>query len=220
MVVRFRFLTPCPVEPQELQVNGVARQAGANPITLPSSNPSTAPSIGSGEVSPTGVQDFSVYSSWVDSKEPPSWYSKGADVEELLDVADTLDWLTDSGEINEAYHPPIVESADTPDLDTFALKDTSIGNSMANKSLSVVSLPCVGSNMDTVVPPLPSLFGGPGDGCDQSSKDDLVGGLHTSPSETDMAHLQVFDTPMEEHDFVSTILEESTDNVDNLHDLD
>lgn len=100
----FRFLTPMPNEVPYTsgQVNDVARQAGANPITLPSSNKTTQPQVG-GEVSPTGVADLS---NWAWNAEPPAWYAKGADVDELLNEAEALDWLADSGDLNETYNPP------------------------------------------------------------------------------------------------------------------
>merc|ERR1719162_274140 len=98
----FRYLTPTPVLPPETQVNPVARQAGANPITLPI--PKTVNNLAGGEVSPTGVIDLEFYPSWTDfSKDTPSWYAKGSDVDALLDVADTLDWLADTGDLTETY---------------------------------------------------------------------------------------------------------------------
>lgn len=100
----FRFLTPTPVTGSDASLSDVARQAGANPITLPTHQPSSAPTVG-GEISPTGVADTNLYPSWTDGKDPPSWYAKGADVEALLDVADTLDWLADSGDPQESYKP-------------------------------------------------------------------------------------------------------------------
>jgi SHAQKYF class myb-like DNA-binding protein len=217
----FRFLTPVPVATSQPQVNDVARQAGANPITLPSSNPSTAPTITSGEISPTGVQDLAIYPSWTDAKDPPSWYSKGGDVDALLDVADTLDWLTDTGDINESYQPPVDEEAD----DEQPLGDSTKMNhpveSTVNNSTSVNTLPDVDHhNVDSVVPPLPSLFGGSRHPSENPIKEGPhLEGLHASPSEIDMSHLQVFDTPMEEHDFVSTILETTAESTDHLSSL-
>lgn len=99
-------------------LNEIARQAGAHPITLPSENPSSAPTTGSGEGSPTGVAEISIYPSWTDDKDPPSWYAKGADVDALLDVAGSLDWLADSGDPNENFHAPEIEGAeDIPEVD-------------------------------------------------------------------------------------------------------
>ena len=53
----FRYLTPTPIAPPEIQVNSVARQAGANPITLPTSS-KPANNLAGGEISPTGVTDL------------------------------------------------------------------------------------------------------------------------------------------------------------------
>lgn len=229
----FRFLTPAPVAP-EPQVNDVARSAGANPITLPSENPSAAPTGGSGDVSPTGVTELSVYPSWTDAKDTPSWYSKGADVDALLDVGDTLDWLADTGDLHESYQPPAVESAPcVPDMDqkleehpapvppppTAHEDDTA-----ANTDMAVSALPAVdANNVDSVIPPLPSLFDGSTDEIAESMK--KQGNMAPSASTAIMEkaisstiddHLQVFDTPMEEHDFVSTILENATDSHSDL----
>ncbi len=104
------------------QVNDIARQAGANPITLPSSNISVDKNNANnfqtqvgGDVSPTGVADFQSFpTNWVwQSGEPPSWYTKGADVDELLNEAEALDWLADSGDLSEEYTPPPEEAIHT-----------------------------------------------------------------------------------------------------------
>lgn len=92
------------------QVNDIARQVGANPITVPSMSmdkTQTNNFVG-GDVSPTGVADINSFpTSWVfQNVQPPSWYTKGADVDELLNEAEALDWLADSGDFNEGYTPP------------------------------------------------------------------------------------------------------------------
>lgn len=226
----FRFLSPAPVAP-EPQVNEVARSAGANPITLPSENPSAAPTGGNGDVSPTGVTELSVYPSWTDAKDTPSWYSKGADVDALLDVGDTLDWLADTGDLHESYQPPAVESAPmdqkppeqnpapVPAPSTSHDMDTATAAAEAtNTDMSVSALPSVdANNVDSVIPPLPSLFDGSTDEIAESMKKQDNAAMDASTSAVNMHktmnshsiddHLQVFDTPMEEHDFVSTILE-------------
>jgi len=124
------------------QVNDIARQAGANPITLPSSsmsmdknNTNNIPSQVGGDVSPTGVADFHGFpTNWVwQSGEPPSWYTKGADVDELLNEAEALDWLADSGDLTEEYNPPPEEAAHHG---TFAMG----GNDSASSKLSEPSL--------------------------------------------------------------------------------
>ena len=126
MVDSFRFLTPAPVATSDAPVvNEIARQAGANPISVPTDNPSAAPT--NGEVSPTGVADISIYPSWTDSKDPPDWYAKGADVDALLDVAGSLDWLADTGDLHENFTPPPIESSDDiPDLDVSPTKIASM----------------------------------------------------------------------------------------------
>jgi hypothetical protein len=221
-------LTPAPVAP-EPQVNDVARSAGANPITLPSENPSAA--TGGGDVSPTGVTELSVYPSWTDAKDTPSWYSKGADVDALLDVGDTLDWLADTGDLHESYQPPAVESS--PDMDhpqdcgpapvpaPSAAHDFDAADA-TNTEMTVSALPSVdANNVDSVIPPLPSLFDGSTDDIAESmKKSGSTGHMDKSMSSHSIDdHLQVFDTPMEEHDFVSTILENANDSHDDLPTL-
>jgi hypothetical protein len=49
--------------------------------------------------------------SWVDAKNPPSWYNDGADLDTLLDDADGLNWLSDTGDMNETYPPAVSEPA-------------------------------------------------------------------------------------------------------------
>lgn len=212
----FRFLTPAPVMP-EAQLNEVARQAGANPITLPSECPSSAPSS-FGETSPTGVADLAVYPSWTDAKDIPTWYSRGADVDALLDVGDTLDWLTDTGDLHEAYQPPPTESIP---LSMEDVERHEVNLSSSATSTSVTSLPCVETSVESVVPPLPSLFEGTTEAMGSTSKELEMSAsappLHrTASADSIDEHLQVFDTPMEEHDFVSTILENTNENIESL----
>lgn len=61
--------------------------------------------------SPTGVADYTILPSWVDAKNPPSWYNDGADLDKLLDDADGLNWLSDTGDMNEMYPPAVAEPA-------------------------------------------------------------------------------------------------------------
>ena len=212
----FRFLCPAPVATGEPQVNEVARQAGANPITLPSDQPGAAPSAGAGEVSPTGVADLTMYPSWTDAKDTPSWYAKGSDVDALLDVADTLDWLTDTGDLHETYQPTHQAAMDAqgiPEHDDKVHHGLAHAPSVTNMSMN--TLPRVDSNVDVVVPPLPSLFDGATDGVEPAKKP--VNHLVESVSQATIdEHLQVFDTPLEEHDFVSTILEEENEGAGHL----
>lgn len=63
------------------------------------------PSQIGGDVSPTGIADFPTSWAW-HASEPPVWYNKGADVDELLNEAEALDWLADSGDLTESYTPP------------------------------------------------------------------------------------------------------------------
>ena len=65
---------------------------------------STQQQIG-GDVSPTGVADISAFPNFVWAEEPPTWYTTVADVDELLSEAEALNWLADTGDLNEDYQP-------------------------------------------------------------------------------------------------------------------
>lgn len=179
-----------------------------NSIILPH-NGQPASSTGGGDASPTGVSELSIYPSWTDAKEPPSWYARGADVDALFEVSDTLNWLEDSGDPTETYEPPTMETITSVTMD----KDV-------KPSASVNSLSAVETSMDTIVTSLPSLF-------QNESVDNLLAtapsavNLKVSESTANMldSDLQVFDTPMEEQAFVSTILDTTTESTDNLPEL-
>lgn len=61
--------------------------------------------------SPTGVVDMSLLPSWVDAKNPPSWYNEGSDIDTLLEDAEALNWLSDTGDLEETYPPAVAEPA-------------------------------------------------------------------------------------------------------------
>lgn len=220
----FRYLSPAPVAPPEPQVNPVARQAGANPITLPTEQPGT---LAGGELSPTGVNDLELYPTWTDySKDTPSWYSKGSDVDALLDVADTLDWLADTGDLTETYEEAERMHAATTDVPSqasnFQLTEAQppkevapiSGGSFYSSSnntttMSMNTLPRIDSGAEVNVPPLPSLFDGVTDNDDPAgSKSKLALHMSSVPSVTNLDE-HLFSSPIEEHDFVSTILDET-----------
>lgn len=223
----FRYLTPNPVVNPETQVNSVARQAGANPITLPTNQPGVTNTLSGGEVSPTGVNDFDLYPSWTDyNKEAPSWYAKGSDVDALLDVADSLDWLTDTGDLTETYEEAErLNAADAtaqtteyqltegqPPKDVAPLGSGAFyADSNNTATMSMNTLPRIDSGVEVNVPPLPPLFDGVGvtDNGDEASKSKLSS-LHMS-SVPSVANLDehLFSSPVEEHEFMSTILDET-----------
>jgi hypothetical protein len=220
MCYSFRFLTPAPIQPMEPQVNEVARQAGAHPITLPSDQPSSAPSFWGGDISPTGVAEMALYPSWTDAKDTPSWYAKGSDVDALLDVADTLDWLSDTGDLHETYHPAISHMALDQAPPAHEAGDKHFHHGLAQTSsvnnMSLNTLPRVDSAVDVVVPPLPSLFEGSVDADEPPKKLTLDQLAESNSAASIEEHLQVFDTPLEEHDFVSTILENTGESSGSL----
>ena len=219
----FRFLTPCPPG-DTTTTQSINRQLGSNHITLPSDN-LNSPAFADGEISPTGVNDISIYPlSWTDAKEPPSWYTKGEDVDALLDVADSLDWLADTGDLDETYvAPPMEESTDN----SLSVMDDDVDESYEKHETSFVYrcssannliLPRVDSSLETMTPALPSFFHSQ----NETSYTNLLshageghistGDFKSLPSGLLDAQLQVFDTPMEEHAFVSTILEDDDDH--------
>jgi len=224
----FRYLSPTPVVSPETQVNPVARQAGANPITLPMDQPGISITLAGGEISPTGVNDLELYPTWTDySKDTPSWYSKGSDVDALLDVADTLDWLADTGDLTETYEEVECIEAATTDasLQTSSFQMTegqlqkdvapTSGGSFYSSSnntttMSMNTLPRIDSGAEVNVPPLPSLFDGVTDNGDDPTASNSKLALHMSsvPSVTNLDE-HLFSSPIEEHDFVSTILDET-----------
>ena len=220
---RFRFLTPCP--PGDTSAcQSSHRQVGTTHITLPPDSLNSSV-VADGEASPTGVNDISIYPlSWTDAKEPPSWYTKGEDVDALLDIADTLDWLTDTGDLEESYvAPPMEESTDN----SLSVMDDEVDDAYEKHDSSFVdrcssatnlTLSRVDSTMETMGPALPSFFHSQ----NETSYTNLLshageghistGDFKSLPSGLLDAQLQVFDTPMEEHAFVSTILEDDEDN--------
>jgi hypothetical protein len=209
-------LTPIPPsQPEERQGADVARPTSAHSITVPTEKPAHALSGDGGDASPTGVADLTLFPTWADINNIPAWYSKGADVDELLDTAEALDWLLDSGDVNEIYQPSLHENEP-------AMMHVEIDNNAeANicTSTSVTTLPHVDSNVESIVPSLPDLFDGTHESTNSFQR--LTKSVMSSsaiPISHSVAsmgeHLQVLidDSPMEEHDFVSTILESS--NVD------
>jgi len=213
----FRFLTPAPVASETpVQVNQVARQAGANPITLPSDHHSAVPSAGGGEVSPHGVAEIAIFPSWTDAKDMPSWYQKGADVDALLDCADTLDWLADTGDLHEIYDPS--SGLSIPQFVALSPATSCLPSTLEveqepltkNSSVSNIAHYAMASDTDVDVPPLPSLFGS-----ELASKRQRTSGCMLSTYESYASidtSLDVFDTPMEEHAFVSALLENNCES--------
>jgi len=229
----FRYLSPTSVVQPETQVNPVARQAGANPITLPPDHLSATNTLAGGEVSPTGVNELELYPTWTDySKEAPTWYQKGSDVDALLDVADPLDWLVDNGDLDETYEEAermnvvtlnVVTSDPVPQTSAYQVVETqpppkdpvptSSGSFYVNTNtmatMSMNTLTRIDSGPEVNIPPLPPLF----DGVTDAGHDPAGGksklSLHmTSVPSVPILEQHIF-SPNEEIDFVSKILDES-----------
>lgn len=238
----FRFLTPAAnelmsgnqtsksVQAPASHVNEVARLAGAPPIVVPSDNNKLNNGYG-GEGSPTGVSDINNFPTWIDC-EPPAWYTKGSDVDELLNEADALDWLADSGDLDENYKPPpstqavltqsmepsLISLCDTPNSPTSSGVASTIGELSSN--------PLPPQKCDSVsnIPPLPSLFGSSGNivsapvACEKVTTPNLSSAsLFGSASEEANATdgLAVFESHFDEQAFVTALLE-NNDSTNNL----
>jgi hypothetical protein len=46
---------------------------------------------------------------------PPAWYNEGADIDTLLDDAEGLNWLVDTGDLDETYPPAVAAAAAAPE---------------------------------------------------------------------------------------------------------
>lgn len=198
-----------PIESQ----NTTNIQSGAHPISIPSHGTTLATSPIDGEASPTGVTELVEYPNWIDGKDVPSWYAKGADVDALLDVADSLDWLADTGDLNEVWNAP----ADDSDL---VKVESSLSHCETQdrvpKASSVTTLPHVDSNLDSIVPSLPDMFDGSHESTAsfQNATRSALSSSHillTSQSASSIGvHLQAYDSSIED-EFVSTLLDTTHD---------
>ncbi len=135
---RFRLLTPAtgfpPPPPSQhshlnntVVVDPLAPQPNANQVKAPLTHTQYPPLSGGGgggvggptgypqgmllNYSPTGVTDMALLPSWVDAKNPPTWYNDGSDIDTLLEDADCLNWLSDTGDLDETYPPAMAEPA-------------------------------------------------------------------------------------------------------------
>jgi len=236
----FRFLTPMPNESQN--VNDVARQAGANPITLPTENKNSHQPLG-GEISPTVVVDFP--SNWAWTNDAPNWYSKGADVDELLNEAEALDWLADSGDLNETYNPPIPSHSQLSEPSLMSLVEPTVEkvkavaapltvpNPAAPPTLPVIDSSPAGtgvishSSSGENMPPLQSLFesGTNIAGMKKEKSMNLSStSLFASASEAADAavddNFNLLDAQFDEQAFVTALLDQnSSDSASNLNHL-
>jgi len=230
---RYRFLTPVVTENVLTTPNfsnpsqGNAPLPGApyvtnvDPIKVPVDG-LIAPGAYTGETSPTGVVDFT-FPIFGDAKDAPHWYSKGADVEELLDEADALDWLADSGDLDETYSH-ILSKITTSEVGSGIVTDAgaegaeivAISMHPALSAANSASLPEEKSLMN-----LPSLF----DQAQQplSKRPKLSSMVFSSATEAMEAtlpiaassgnigedHFAVFDSAFDEQAFVSALLDSS-----------
>lgn len=143
-----------------------------------------------------------------------------------MDVADSLDWLTDTGDLTETYEEAErLNAADAtaqtteyqltegqPPKDVAPLGSGAFyADSNNTATMSMNTLPRIDSGVEVNVPPLPPLFDGVGvtDNGDEASKSKLSS-LHMS-SVPSVANLDehLFSSPVEEHEFMSTILDET-----------
>mmetsp|Transcript_12773 Transcript_12773/g.26814 ORF Transcript_12773/g.26814 Transcript_12773/m.26814 type:complete len:328 (+) Transcript_12773:338-1321(+) len=106
----FRLLTPATGAPPPQLPSGPAAAPSSivDPLAPNQVRPHsmTHTNYGVTNSSPTCVADISTYPSWVDVNNPPQWYNDGADIDKLLEEADCLNWLDDTGDFDENYVPP------------------------------------------------------------------------------------------------------------------
>eukprot|EP00586_Coscinodiscus_wailesii_P009882 CAMPEP_0172510348 /NCGR_PEP_ID=MMETSP1066-20121228/227787_1 /TAXON_ID=671091 /ORGANISM="Coscinodiscus wailesii, Strain CCMP2513" /LENGTH=488 /DNA_ID=CAMNT_0013289261 /DNA_START=410 /DNA_END=1876 /DNA_ORIENTATION=- len=153
----------------------------SNPSIILPTDPNSIP-----EGSPTGVTDIS-FPTFAPPKEhePPQWYNRASDVDDLLNDADALDWLTDTGDLNETYKPDLMSvplTSEDPSLCSTsesepdeahikACNPTSVAQMKPDmgglNASSVVAgldaLPPVVSSSSMAMDTLPSLFESSGD---------------------------------------------------------
>jgi len=244
------FTSPSPIlneQPLTVAQNNVNASPNLTSTVNPSNNPVlsgqsiTLPSSGvlTGEGSPTSVADVLFSPSLLKEPEPPQWYTRGSDVDDLLNEAEALDWLTDSGDLDETYkHTTIPLSSEVVSLcttsesepeecNTPSLSNKNIENHVTkelpqdltcSKSLSPVVSCSVSMNE------LPSLF----DSSDHlsnkrmklsnsssnlfTSATDVVDAPTDSTSMEEDEHFSVFDSAFDEQAFVSALLESNDNN--------
>ena len=132
------------------QSNGVTNQSNPNQFII---LPNITEKMQFSEGSPTGVGDIPNFPSFPSSKlaptpEPPNWYARGADVDELLHDADALNWLADTGDLDEVYcnNVPINSDESTPNPIRFNSSEVvSLSESESGVTTSTISS-CNGSN--------------------------------------------------------------------------
>jgi len=151
------------------------------PIILPSKD------VLMGESSPTGVMDVN-FPPLQSGPEAPQWFARGADVDELLNEAEALDWLTDPGDIE--YQPEV------PDVNP-------VHNPI--NSLTEENLPPVVSYSSISMNELPALF----DANDHKRLKLSTGNLFSEaePANTTDETFNVFDTTFDEQAFVTALLD-------------
>ena len=222
-------------------VNDVARQAGANPITVPTGAKSAQPQF-SADVSPTGVVDFP--SDWAWTNETPSWYSKGADVDELLNEAEALDWLADSGDLQEAYDPPPPDQSRMSEPSLLSLVEPVLEVKVKTApaptitALDPIQPPHVPiletssnvahmtpTNSSGNMPRLPCLFYSNNNlsemKAEKSTNLSSTSLFASSAEEADVgiAGNLLVEDPMDEHAFVTSLLDSTNDSMGNLNHL-
>lgn len=114
-VVPSNEIPPCPTNNVTSAVQPNHTNNSNTFIVLPNNNNTiTKNDFQSSELSPTGVADVGSYTASGNrllEPEAPSWYARGADVDELLNEAYALDWLADSGDLEEDYTPAVPHAA-------------------------------------------------------------------------------------------------------------
>jgi hypothetical protein len=120
----FRLLTPAPgsgavkypTAPPAPKLNTtIVDPLAPNSVKISAPYPAQVPPGHVPNSSPTCVTDVTTFPSWVDAANPPAWYNEGADIDTLLDDAESLNWLVDTGDLEETYPPALAAAAAATD---------------------------------------------------------------------------------------------------------
>lgn len=220
-------------------VNGTTTANSQNhsiilPHDLPCPLTNQAYNNGTGDDSPTCVSDLNFPFPFA-SKDPPNWFTKGADVEELLQEAGALDWLADahntsstnevdlcstSGSETSNYNIPI---GSTSSLATAPLPSN---DAVPSGNVSNASIPALaGHNTDISIPNLFEHGTNSNNGNSKRLKQNSAASLnHNYPSVLSMSNLEalasdtpnvenfnVFDANIDEQAFFSALLDPSAE---------
>jgi len=219
IVYRFRFLTPHPGYPNQptTSTGAAATTTNASRAKPLSSEPGKDESIHDPLSFPTWI--------WADFKtEPSSWYERAGDVDELLNDADALDWLADTGDLNETYDPTTVQKkGEVPSHQSEpSLLSLPLCNPMSMTSTVLSMAPVPESSLNATAlaapPPLKMIPStnilGIGSLPSLSSSASLFAAATDNVDPT--YNFPIFEAPFDEQAFVTSLLENHGESFNNL----